>query len=94
MKISVLGTGCANCRSTYALVEQTAARLGVPVELDKVEDIREIMRYRVMGTPAVVVDGVVVHAGGVPTAARVESWLRALPKTSCCGSGAKSKCCG
>lgn len=94
MKISVLGTGCANCRNTYAVVEQTAARLGVVVEIDKVEDIREIMRHGVMATPAVVVDGVVVHAGGVPSAERVASWLQAMPPATCCGSGAKSKCCG
>lgn len=94
MKISVLGTGCANCRTTYTLVEQTAARLGVPIELDKVEDLREIMRYGVMATPAVVVDGVVVHAGGIPAAERVASWLQALPATSCCGPRAGAKCCG
>lgn len=94
MKISVLGSGCANCRSTHDIIEQTAARLGRTIELDKVEDMREIMRYGVMSTPAVVVDGVVVHAGGVPAATRVESWLQALPSTSCCVSGAKTKCCG
>lgn len=94
MKISILGTGCVNCRTTYGLVEQTAARLGVPVELDKVEDVREIARYGVLATPAVVVDGVVVHAGGVPAPQRVESWLTALGAPSCCGSGAQAKCCG
>lgn len=93
MKISILGTGCANCRTTYSLVEQIAARLGVPVALDKIEDMREIARFGVMATPAVVIDGIVVHAGGVPAPERVESWLAALPATSCCGPDAKAKCC-
>jgi hypothetical protein len=71
-----------------------AQRCGVDVTLEKVEDIREITGYGVMATPAVVVDGVVVHAGGIPSAGRVEEWLRKLGKTgaSCCG--AKTSCCG
>ena len=75
MDIKVLGTGCANCKRTIQLIEQVARAKGVPVTLGKVEDIRDIMGYGVMSTPGVVIDGKVVHAGGVPARAKVESWF-------------------
>ncbi|MFN3374998.1 MAG: thioredoxin family protein [Burkholderiaceae bacterium] len=75
MDIKVLGTGCANCKSTIALIEQVARDKGVPVTLGKVEELREIMGYGVMSTPGVVIDGKVVHAGGVPSRSKVEQWL-------------------
>jgi small redox-active disulfide protein 2 len=77
MDIKVLGTGCANCRNTIALIEQVANDKGVPVTLAKVEELREIMGYGVMSTPGVVIDGKVVHAGGVPSRGKVEQWLAA-----------------
>ena len=77
MDIKVLGTGCANCRNTIALIEQVAQAKGVPVTLSKVEELREIMGYGVMSTPGVVIDGKVVHAGGVPSRGNVEQWLSA-----------------
>lgn len=73
--IKVLGTGCANCKRTLALIEETAKAKGVDVELEKVEDIGAIMGYGVMSTPGVVIDGTVVHAGGVPDRKKVEGWL-------------------
>ncbi len=77
MDIKVLGTGCANCRSTIALIEQVAKAKGVSVTLSKVEELREIMGYGVMSTPGVVIDGKVVHAGGVPSRDKIEHWLAA-----------------
>jgi small redox-active disulfide protein 2 len=76
MDIKVLGTGCANCKNTIALIEQVAKANGVAVTLEKVEELREIARYGVMRTPGVVIDGKVVHAGGVPSRDLVQSWLR------------------
>ena len=73
--IKVLGTGCSNCRNTIKLIEEVAAEKGVAITLSKVEDLPEIMKYGVMSTPGVVVDGKVVHAGGVPDRARVAGWL-------------------
>ncbi len=75
MDIKVLGTGCANCKTTIALIEQIARALGVPVTLRKVEELRDIMGYGVMSTPGVVIDGKVVHAGGVPGRDKIEKWL-------------------
>ena len=77
MDIKVLGTGCANCRNTIALIEQVAQARGVAVNLQKVEELRAIMSYAVMSTPGVVIDGKVVHAGGVPGRDKIEQWLAA-----------------
>ncbi|SBT05649.1 Thiol-disulfide isomerase and thioredoxins family protein [Candidatus Accumulibacter aalborgensis] len=73
--IKVLGTGCANCRSTVALVEAVAREKGAEVTIEKVESLPDIMRYGVISTPGVVLDGKVVHAGGVPTRSKVEGWF-------------------
>lgn len=75
--IKVLGTGCANCKRTLALIEETAKAKGVDIEMEKVEDIGAIMGYGVMSTPGVVIDGQVVHAGGVPDRKTIEDWLSA-----------------
>lgn len=73
--IKVLGTGCANCRNTVALVEAVAKEKGVEITLEKIEDLPAIMGYGVMSTPGVVIDGQVVHAGGVPARSKVEGWF-------------------
>jgi small redox-active disulfide protein 2 len=77
MDIKVLGSGCANCRNTIALIEQVAAEKGVPVTLSKVQEMQDIVSYGVMSTPGVVIDGKVVHAGGVPTRDKIAQWLAA-----------------
>ncbi|MFZ3083067.1 thioredoxin family protein [Rhodoferax ferrireducens] len=77
MDIKVLGTGCANCKATIALIDQIAQAKGVTVKLEKVEELRDIMAYGVMSTPGVVIDGKVVHAGGIPSRDKIEHWLAA-----------------
>ena len=73
--VKILGTGCANCKNTLALVEAVAREKGVAIELEKVEDLPAIMAYGVMSTPGVVIDEVLVHAGGVPSRGKVEGWF-------------------
>ncbi len=73
--VKVLGTGCANCRATVKLIEEVAAAKSTAIKLEKVEDLQSIMSYSVMSTPGVVIDGKVVHAGGVPPRTKVESWF-------------------
>ncbi|WP_022982627.1 thioredoxin family protein [Ideonella sp. B508-1] len=73
--IKVLGSGCANCRNTIALIEQVARDKGVPVTIEKVQDMQAIIGYGVMATPGVVLDGQVVHAGGLPSRDKIEAWL-------------------
>ncbi|MDD2834452.1 MAG: thioredoxin family protein [Methylotenera sp.] len=74
-EIKVLGTGCANCKATVKLVEEIAKAKGVEITLEKVEDIQKIMAYNIMSTPAVVIDGQIVHAGGIPAKGKVEGWF-------------------
>lgn len=73
--IKVLGTGCPSCNATAKLIADVAQSKGVNVQVEKVEDLQVIMRYGIMSTPGVVIDEKVVHAGGVPAGAKVESWL-------------------
>jgi len=73
--VKVLGTGCANCKATVKLIEDIARAMNVAVNLEKIENISDIMSYGVMSTPGVVIDGKVVHAGGVPNQSAVEGWL-------------------
>ena len=73
--VKVLGTGCANCKNTIKLIDEVATDKGIELQLEKVEQIQDIMTYGVMSTPGVVIDGKVVHAGGVPSRGAVEGWL-------------------
>lgn len=73
--IKVLGSGCANCETTAKLIQDVAQAKGIEVKIEKVQDMAAILGFGVMSTPGVVVDGKVVHSGGVPDRKKVESWL-------------------
>lgn len=73
--IKVLGGGCPKCRTTAERIESTARSLGVEIELEKVEDYAAIAAFGVTATPSVIVDGVVVHSGGVPAEAVIADWM-------------------
>ena len=73
--IKVLGPGCANCKHTSAVIEEVAKAKGVAIQLEKIEDIKAIMAHGVMSTPGVIIDDKLVHAGGIPPRAKVESWF-------------------
>ncbi len=73
--IKVLGTGCAKCKATVKLIEDAAKAQGVEIELEKVEDMAAIVGYGVLSTPGVVIDGKVVHSGGLPSREKILSWL-------------------
>jgi small redox-active disulfide protein 2 len=76
-EVKVLGTGCANCRTTIRLIEDVARERAVDVRLEKVERIEDIVATGVLRTPGVVIDGKVVHAGGIPTRDAIAGWLAA-----------------
>lgn len=88
--IKVLGSGCANCKTTMKLIENYANENNLQIQLEKVEDIAEIMSFGVMSTPGVVIDDKVVHAGGVPDRKSIESWFSGDANTQTGDSG----CCG
>ena len=75
MNIKVLGPGCPKCQYTEKVVKEALAEKGINAEIEKVSDIKEIVKYGVFGTPAVVVDGQVKCAGKVPKKEDVLSWL-------------------
>ncbi len=76
MKIEVLGTGCKKCISMTDTVKEAVSEMGVEAEVVKVEDIKKIMQYGVMSTPAIVVDGVVKVAGKMLSKAEVIALLK------------------
>lgn len=77
MKIKILGTGCAKCKKLYAEAEKAIASSGKAVELEKVEQIDEIMKYGVMMTPALVVNEEVKSTGRIPATSEIVSWISA-----------------
>lgn len=74
--VKVLGSGCANCKTTFKLIEDVAQEIGAAVEIEKVEDMQKIVGFGVLSTPGVVVDGKVVHSGGIPERAKIAGWLK------------------
>lgn len=75
-QIQVLGTGCKRCVSTAELIEQTLRKNDVSADVAKVTDPEVMMQYRVMATPAVVIDGKLVHSGSIPKVDEILSWLK------------------
>lgn len=73
--IKVLGSGCGNCKRLYSEAEKAVAQLAIPATLSKVEDIKEIMAYQILATPALVINGEVKSAGRIPNAAEIGAWL-------------------
>jgi len=76
MKIQILGTGCAKCNALTLATEQAAQALGLPYELEKITDLRRIMSFGVMTTPALVVDGKVKVAGKIPNLNELKTMLQ------------------
>ncbi|WP_417809334.1 thioredoxin family protein [Thioclava sp.] len=75
--IKVYGPGCKRCETTEAMVKDAAASLGIEVEVEKVTDPKAIAMAGVMSTPGIAIDGKLVHAGGLPDAAKLAGWLSA-----------------
>jgi len=75
--IKVYGPGCERCDKTEAMVKDAASRLGIEVDVEKITDAKSIAMAGVMSTPGISVDGKIVHTGGLPDAARLDSWLSA-----------------
>ena len=75
MKIQILGTGCAKCKTLAQVTEEAATKAGLDFTLEKVTDINEIMAFKVMMTPALVIDGDVKIAGKIPSAEELHTIL-------------------
>jgi small redox-active disulfide protein 2 len=72
MKIQILGTGCPKCAKTYENTDQAVRELGLSADIEKVEDLKAIMSFGIMMTPALAIDGKVMMAGKVPSVDEVK----------------------
>jgi len=75
MEIKVLGTGCSKCKTLEKLTRDAVAELGIPAEIEKVEDIYKIMSFGVMSTPALVIDQKIVVSGRVPSVSEIKDMI-------------------
>lgn len=76
MKIEILGMGCKKCSDLLVATKQAVAELNLQAEIVKVEDIKKIMSYGVMTTPALVVEGVVKVSGKIPSVEEIKGLLQ------------------
>ena len=75
MEIKILGTGCSKCKTLEEITRKVVKDNGIDATITKVEDIVEIMKYNIMTTPALVVNGKVVAKGRVPSAEEIRKFL-------------------
>jgi len=75
--VKVLGPGCKRCDKAVQMVRDEAVKLGIEIAVEKVTDYAEIAGYGIASTPGIVIDGKVVHAGGLPGPEDLSRWLAA-----------------
>ncbi len=75
-KLQILGTGCPKCDKLAKNVEEAAEALGIEYEIEKIKDLNQIIKFGVMLTPALVVDGEVKVAGKVPSQQEIQDMLK------------------
>lgn len=73
--IEVLGPGCRNCQTVESVVREVVEALGIAAEIRHVTEYADIAARGVMSTPGLVIDGVVVSAGRIPTREQVTAYL-------------------
>lgn len=76
MEIKILGSGCMNCKKLYENAQAALTELGISAQITKVEDFKEIAKYGVMRTPAIVVDGTVKAFGKVSTVEEIKKYIQ------------------
>ncbi|KAF0106659.1 MAG: hypothetical protein FD146_2458 [Anaerolineaceae bacterium] len=75
LNIKVLGSGCENCKKLASLAERAVNALGVEAKVEKVTDYAEIIKYPILSTPGLVVNGKLVVSGRVPSEAEITTFL-------------------
>ena len=74
--IKILGSGCANCKRLEEVARRVVDRLSLEADFEKVTDFDEIMKWEILSTPGLVIDGKVVSSGRIPKESEVEAWLK------------------
>ncbi len=74
-KIQILGTGCARCKQLTANAEKAVADLGLAAEIEKVTEIKEILKFQILMTPGLAINGKVKSAGRVPSPEEIREML-------------------
>ncbi len=80
IQIKVLGPGCVQCDRLEQELMQVMAETGIMADIEHVRDIKEIGRYGVMGTPALLINGRVKSVGKVPPKNKLKEWLKEAQK--------------
>jgi hypothetical protein len=75
LDVKVLGVGCSQCRALTQMIMEILTELQLPAGVDHVTDMKEIARYRVMGSPALIINGKTRAVGSVPPRDRIKKWL-------------------
>ncbi len=75
LKIKILGSGCVNCKKLEAVARDAATTAGLEADFEKVTDMKAILAYDILSTPALVINDKVVASGRIPTKAEVQQWL-------------------
>lgn len=76
MDIKVVGAGCEDCDTVYARVKECCVELNINEEIDKVEDLVEMVMLGVMSVPAIMIDGKIVSSGNVPSKEKIIELLK------------------
>ena len=80
MNVKILGTGCSKCKTLENKVRQLNDTHHLDLEIEKVTEIQEIMKYGILTTPGLVIDGVVKSVGSVPKDDQLLEWMKGLQK--------------
>jgi len=78
MKVQILGTGCPRCRKLEANTRKAIEEVGIAAEVEKVQDIKEITKFGVMMTPALVIDGKVKCSGEIASVEKIKKWVQEI----------------
>ena len=80
MKVQILGSGCTKCKTLEQKVRSLNDNHQLHLDIEKVTDLQEIMKFRILATPGLVIDGVVKSSGSIPKDEQILSWLSEAKK--------------
>jgi small redox-active disulfide protein 2 len=75
VKIQILGTGCSRCKTLTSNTEKAVKELGLEAQIEKVTGIQDILKFQILTTPGLVIDGQVKAAGRVPSTDEIKELL-------------------